>query len=100
MSGYSFMFCATRGDGKCCVLLGFLHPCSFCKRELKEPGVLTLFDSQVKNLCRVSKTVDKIDDYLKKIFFEVFLFCGIKRWQESGTFRNIISYRKCLRVYI
>lgn len=48
MSGYSFMFYATRGDGKCCVLLGFLHPCSFCKRELKEPGVLTLFDSQVK----------------------------------------------------
>lgn len=43
--------------------------CSFCKRELKEPGVLTLFDSQVKNLCRVSKTVDKIDDYLKKKFF-------------------------------
>lgn len=63
------MFYATRGDGKCCVLLGFLHPCSFCKRELKEPGVLTLFDSQVKNLCRVSKTVDKIDDYLNFFFF-------------------------------
>lgn len=46
---------------------GFYIHAAFVK-ELKEPGVLTLFDSQVKNLCRVSKTVDKIDDYLKKFF--------------------------------
>lgn len=78
MSGYSFMFYATRGDGKCCVLLGFLHPCSFCKRELKEPGVLTLFDSQVKNLCRVSKTVDKIDDYLNFFFLKCFYFVRLR----------------------
>lgn len=86
MSGYSFMFCATRGDGKCCVLLGFLHPCSFCKRELKEPGVLTLFDSQVKNLRRVSKTVDKIDDYLN-FFLKCFYFVGLrdeKNWVLLG----------------
>lgn len=66
MSGYSFMFLATRGDSKCCVPLRFLHPCIFYKRELKEAGVVTLFDSQVK-ISGVSKTLDKIDYYL--IFF-------------------------------
>jgi len=48
MSGYSFMFFASGGSGRCCVLLGFLHPCFFCRRELKEAGVVPLFDSQVK----------------------------------------------------
>lgn len=48
MSGYSFMFFATRRGGECFILLGLLHVCIFYKIELKEAGVLPLSVSQVQ----------------------------------------------------